>query len=52
MQYIVQNENDYFRQSGLATLELDEALTIVRFNDELSRITGIPEPVLFRNEVE
>lgn len=46
MQYIVQNENDYFSQSGLATLELDEALTIVRFNDELSRITGIPEPVL------
>ncbi len=46
MQYIVQNENDYFSQSGLATLELDEGLTIVRFNDELSKITGIPEPVL------
>jgi len=46
MQYVVQNENDYFSQSGLATLELDETLTIVRFNDELSRITGIPEPVL------
>lgn len=46
MQYIMQNENDYFCQSGLATLELDEDLSIIRFNDELSKITGIPEPVL------
>ncbi len=45
MQFI-QNDNDYFCQSGLATLELDEDLRITRFNDELSNITGLPEPVL------
>ncbi len=46
MQYVTKDENDYFSQSGLATLELDEDLRIIRFNDELSGITGIPEPVL------
>jgi len=46
MQYIMQDEYDYVSQSGLATLELDENLSIIRFNDELSRMTAILEPVL------